>query len=364
MTESRIGVQIESCLALLLTSLVFFLVPAGVIWAQDGGDLQDPEEAPGTPDPGAETPVISQEIVVTARKREEVLSDVPIAITLVTGEELQKTNITDLSQLSLAAPNFHHSEDVNSSDRFIVRGLGTTGSNLGFEEAVGQVINGYFFGRSRFGRTMFLDIEQVEVLKGPQGALIGKNNSVGAINITTRKPGSELGGYLLATADFDSAAGLAVEGAVDVPISDKVRARFAGRFEDKEGWVTNLGTGNEDQEREDFTVRGLLDWQISDRWTAELMVQVGDLQRSGRQRELVNCVGDATSDNPRDASEDCVFNASKDVLFLVNGEPNREPHDTEYSMFGLTLNRFFDNFHIPGQPCRVRIVRCLGFRSC
>lgn len=334
--------------------MTVFLV-AGWMWLHPAAEARaqaevEPEAATSESASGeeaaAEEQVITDEIVVTARKREEALADVPIAITLISGEQMEEANITDLTQMALAAPNFHHSEDVNSSDRFIVRGLGTTGSNLGFEEAVGQVINGFFFGRSRFGRTMFLDIEQVEVLKGPQGALIGKNNSVGAINITTRKPGFEYGGYVTATADFEDAAGLSIEAGVDVPFSEKVRTRFAARFEDKEGWLTNLGTGREDQEREDFTIRGTLEWNISDTFTAELFTQVGDLNREGRNREIFNCVGDANSPNPRDPSEDCLFNARKDVLFLVNGEPNPEPHNTEYSIFGLTLNKFFEDFHL------------------
>ncbi|MCG8459211.1 MAG: TonB-dependent receptor [Holophagales bacterium] len=290
--------------------------------------------------------VIEEVITVTARKREEALVEVPIAITFLDGEMMQSSNISDLSELSLSATSFIHSEDVNSFDRFIVRGLGTTGSNLGFEEAVGQVVNGYYFGRSRFGRTMFLDIEQVEILKGPQGALIGKNNSVGAINITTRKPGQTFGGFLTTTYDFEDGEGFAVESAVDVPFSEAAKARFAVRFEDREGWVRNLGTGRNDQERDDFTARGILDWQLDDTLHAELMIQAGDLQRNGRGREIYNCVGDATSPAPRDPGEDCLFNGEKDVLFLINGEPSPEPHDTEYSMLGLTLNKYYDRAYL------------------
>ncbi len=333
---------------LFIVVLLLLLLPTAFTLATENTaatENQDSAETSGEGAADAEE-IITDEIVVTARKREEALSEVPIAITLMTGEVMQDSNITDLTKLSLATPNFHHSEDVNSSDRFIVRGLGTTGSNLGFEEAVGQVVNGFFFGRSRFGRTMFLDVERVEVLKGPQGALIGKNNSVGAINITTRKPSRSFGGYLLATADFEDAAGYGVEAAVDVPFSENARARFAGRFEDREGWLTNFGTGQEDQEREDFTIRGILEWNITNTFTAELMVQTGDLQRDGRQREIYNCVGDATSPNPRDPEEDCIFNAAKDVLFLVNGQPNPEAHDTDYSIFGLTLSKYFEDFHV------------------
>ncbi|MEM1205755.1 MAG: TonB-dependent receptor [Acidobacteriota bacterium] len=290
--------------------------------------------------------IVSDEITVTARKREEALAEVPIAITHLDGDSMRESNISGLSELSLSAPNFIHAEDVNSFDRFIVRGLGTTGSNLGFEEAVGQVVNGYYFSRSRFGRTMFLDVEQVEILKGPQGALIGKNNSVGAINITTRKPGQTFGGHLTTTYDFADGEGFAVESAVDVPITDALKSRFTVRFEDREGYVRNFGTGRNDQERDDVTARGILAWQIDDTLQAELMVQVGDLQRNGRGREIYNCVGDATSPNPRDPSEDCLFNGEKDVVFLINGEPSPEPHDTEYSMVGLTLNKYFDNLYL------------------
>lgn len=330
------------CLALLASS-----VP---LLAQDDtrkpGSAADKSSARESEATEADEQMVADEITVTARKREETLAEVPIAITLLDGEMMRESNISDLSELSLSAPNFIHAEDVNSFDRFIVRGLGTTGSNLGFEEAVGQVVNGYYFSRSRFGRTMFLDVEQVEILKGPQGALIGKNNSVGAINITTRRPGPTFGGHLTTTFDVEDGEGFTVESAVDVPISDAVKARFAVRSEDREGVVRNLGTGRNDQERDDLTARGLLAWQIDDTLQAELMVQVGDLRRNGRGREIYNCVGDATSPNPRDPSEDCLFNGEKDVRFLINGELSSEPHNTEYSMVGLTLNKYFKNSYL------------------
>lgn len=351
---TRMGSLFHPGLALLLAAL-WGVYPAAAA-ARDG--VPDPpvkkesmEKAPAE-EPVEEEPteagdeIVSAEITVTARKREEALADVPIAITLLSGEMMQDSNISDLTALSLTATNFTHSEDVNSFDRFIVRGLGTTGSNLGFEEAVGQVVNGYFFGRSRFGRTMFLDVEQVEILKGPQGALIGKNNSVGAINITTRKPGSTFGGYLRTTYDFADGEGYSVESAADVPISGALRARFAVRFEDREGWLTNLATGRDEQERDDVTARGIFDWRMSDTLQAELMVQAGDLERNGRAREIYNCRGDATSPDPLDPGEDCLFNAEKDVLFLINGVPSPEPHDTEYSMVGLTLNKYFDRAYL------------------
>ena len=128
-----------------------------------------------------------EEVLVTAQKRVESLQDVPIAITAVTGDSLQAGGITRMEDLAPALPNFQFAEAVSGSDNIFMRGIGS-GPNFGFEQAVGQVVDGFFFGRSRFGRATFLDLERVEILKGPQGALIGKNTSGGAINITTANP--------------------------------------------------------------------------------------------------------------------------------------------------------------------------------
>ena len=109
-----------------------------------------------------------EEVTVTARKKEESLSDVPIAISAVSGDFIQESNISDILGLADEVPNLSFGETFNSSDRFAIRGVSTNGSNIGFEQAVGFNVDRYYFGRSRFGQTMFLDLERVEVLKGPQ----------------------------------------------------------------------------------------------------------------------------------------------------------------------------------------------------
>ena len=153
------------------------------------------------------TRAVLDEVVVTARKREEGLNDVPIAITAMTGDMIQESNLSDIGGLAEELPNVSFGEAFTSSDRFAVRGISTNGTNVGFEQAVGFNVDGFYFGRSRFGQTMFLDLERVEVLKGPQNTLIGKNNTAGAINIVSRKPGEELGGYVSGTYDFEAAEG-------------------------------------------------------------------------------------------------------------------------------------------------------------
>ena len=278
---------------------------------------------------------VLEEVTVTARKKEENLSDVPIAISAVTGDFLQESNLSDILGLAEQVPNLSFGEAFNSSDRFAIRGISTSGSNIGFEQAVGFNVDGYYFGRSRFGQTMFLDLARVEVLKGPQNTLIGKNNTAGAINITTRKPGEEFGGYVATTFDFEAGEGFALEGAVDLPISDTVRARVAARVEDKDGYVEHGVTGADDAgARENVSIRGIVQWDVSDDLDATLIYQYGDIDRGARPREAgANC-------NVAHPVDDCAYNnvTYEDVIWAGEDRSGDFATETDYSLIGLTLN--------------------------
>jgi iron complex outermembrane receptor protein len=110
-----------------------------------------------------------EEITVTARKREESLLDVPVSIAVVTGEALRNSAVERLEALAPTIPNFHFAEAVSGNDQIFMRGVGS-GVNSGFENSVGQVIDGLFIGRSRFGRALFMDVAQVEILKARSSA--------------------------------------------------------------------------------------------------------------------------------------------------------------------------------------------------
>ena len=175
-----------------------------------------------------------EEVIVTAQKREEGLQDVPIAISAVSGDSLRMGNISNLQDLSSLVPSLYVAESF-VGDSIFIRGLGSGQNNLGFEQAVGRVVDGYFYGRSRFSRISFLDIERVEVLKGPQGALIGKNTTAGAINITTAKPTDEFEGWITPTYEFEADEGYTIEGAVSGPLGDSLRGRLALKLVDRDG---------------------------------------------------------------------------------------------------------------------------------
>ena len=130
-----------------------------------------------------------EEIVVTAAYREQGLQDVPVSISAVTGDTIAESAIQKAEDIQFLVPNFTLTETGIGTNAF-VRGIGS-GINQAFEQSVGTYIDGVYFGRAQQWRAPFLDIERVEVLRGPQSILFGKNSVAGALNITTAKPTAE-----------------------------------------------------------------------------------------------------------------------------------------------------------------------------
>ena len=295
--------------------------------------------------------MVLEEVIVTAQKRAESLQDVPVAITAVTGDNLRSAGIDKLETLAPSIPSFHVGEAFGGSDQMWLRGLGS-GVNFGFEMAVGQVVDGFYYGRSRFGRSQFLDIARVEVLKGPQGAIIGKNTTAGAINITTAKPTQEFEGWVSAAAQFEGGDGATFEGAISGPLTDSLSGRVALRYEDRDGYVENLTNGEDDQSVDDYSGRVSLLFEPSDTFNAAFQYGTGDFERTGRNMEATECdVGPTTE--YRDflaannvTNQDCKLNYTRPTVVTKNGVGDLETQETEFNTAGLTLNWVFDNFTI------------------
>lgn len=303
--------------------------------AQD--DAPASAEGPGAAGTGG----LVEEIVVTARKREESLQDVPIAITAVTGDSIQARGIENLEDLSQTVPNLFVSENT-TVDQIGIRGL-FSGSNFGFEQAVGQIVDGFFFGRPRLTRLPFFDIERVEVLKGPQGALIGKNTTAGAINITTKLPTRDLRAALTAQYEkFDDAgSGYSVDGALSGPLAGNLRGRFAFYRAEDGGYIRNLANNTQVPDRDDWVGRLVLAWDPTNdidvvfRWTK------ADLFRKGQSKQLAYC-----SQNFRNFLVRRGLGANCDgppdkVTFALgprNGQGNFDQFSTELDIVGLTVN--------------------------
>jgi len=183
-----------------------------------------------------------EEIIVTAQKRAQSLQDVPISMTAVSGQKMDDSGITNFEQLSEFVPNLSITE--NAVNTIIsMRGI-SIGANQSFEQSVGVYVDGVHFGKSRQLRTGLFDLQQIEVLRGPQGILFGKNTLAGAINVTTAEPemGSEgLNGKIAVTAESND--GETIEGNLNYSPADNLAFRLAFRDQEDDGYMTNSFPG-------------------------------------------------------------------------------------------------------------------------
>ena len=222
-----------------------------------------------------------EEIIVTATKREEGLQQVPIAISVISGQQIENKSIHTIEDLSSYIPNVHMSE-ASTGTQIFIRGIGS-GVNYGFEQSVGTFVDGVYFGRGRSARGRFLDLERVEVLKGPQSTLFGKNTIAGAMNITTAQPTEEFEGYVSAgyTSELEAKTITAV---ISGPLSNSVRGRLAVRSYEDEGYVRNRAAdGVDGPQKESLYARATLAIDVNEDWTATIKAEHGNLDVLGRQ---------------------------------------------------------------------------------
>ncbi len=171
--------------------------------------------------------VALEEIVVTAQKRAESLQDVPVAVSAVTGNKIAEAGIIRLEDLRNYVPTLF-TQETAIGNNISIRGI-FSGVNPGFEQSVGTYVDGIYRGRPQQSRMQFLDLERIEVLRGPQSILFGKNSVAGALNITTARPTRELEGSVSALyePEFNEEE---YTGYVSGPLSDTVRGRLAARY--------------------------------------------------------------------------------------------------------------------------------------
>lgn len=226
-----------------------------------------------------------EEIVVTATKRAESIQDVPISISAYSGDFLENSDIRTLQDLSLYAPNFtmaYSSQATNA--RIFIRGIGSVG-NSGIETSVGVFVDGVYYPRPGSVIGNLLDIEAAEVLRGPQGTLFGRNTAAGALNLRTRDPSDEFGGYV--QAGFGDYGAYSIEGVVNTPISDKLALRLAGKFAERDGYGFNTLTGKEIGERDDLTLRAKLGIDFSPDVYGTLTLDYNEVNSGGQIIELL-----------------------------------------------------------------------------
>jgi iron complex outermembrane receptor protein len=226
--------------------------------------------------PGASDESVATEIIVTAQRREERLQDVPLAVTALTAEELQNSRIENVQDLEERVSSLTFTQSTNEQNSSLrIRGVGTSLFGTGFEPSVSIVLDGVVLARQGQGFVDLIDLERVEVLRGPQGTLFGKNATAGVVNITTRRPSSDFevfGDVTVAERDE-----YRVRGSVSGPIGTTLGARLTGFYSDVGGHILNRATGEFINGSESYGARGQLEWDA----TPDLnLLLIGDYRKS------------------------------------------------------------------------------------
>ena len=220
------------------------------------------------------------EIVVTATKREQTLQEVPVAVSVVQEDTIENAQIIDVFDLQTVVPSLRVSQNQSSTNTtFSIRGFGNGGNNLGIEPSVGVFIDGVYRSRSVSAISDLVDIERVEVLRGPQSTLFGKNASAGVISIVTQSPQFDWGGKLEGTiGNYNQTI---VKGYVTGPIlGDSLAFSLSGTMNRRDGFAENLFNGDDLNDRDRSSVRGQLLFEPTDNFSARVIADYDLLEEA------------------------------------------------------------------------------------
>jgi outer membrane receptor protein involved in Fe transport len=227
---------------LLAGAGAFAVAVPGVALAQDA----EPEAQQG-----------SNQIIVTASKREQTLQEVPISVSVTSGETIERAQIRDVLDLQTVVPSLRVSQlQSASSTTFIIRGFGNGDNNFGIEPSVGVFIDGVFRSRSAAALSDLNMVQRIEVLNGPQSTLFGKNASAGVISVVTKEPQYEFGG--LVEASYGNFNAMVLRGELTGPISENIAWSIDGSYNKRDGYATIVNLDEEISERNRWSARGQL----------------------------------------------------------------------------------------------------------
>ncbi|MBN9789429.1 TonB-dependent receptor [Pseudonocardia sp. TMWB2A] len=195
------------------------------------------------------------DIVVTAQRRSESVQDVPIAISAFSGDQLQKQGVASTLELGRFVPNLvsMNNTGIGTANAFYLRGLGNTETIATFDPPVGTYVDDIYLSRQNSNNINLFDVERVEVMRGPQGTLFGRNTTGGAVNVILKQPKSQFGGY--AEIGYGRFNKKVARASVDVPLSDSFAIKLSGYWQDDDGYAKNITTGQRVNDDDGWGVR-------------------------------------------------------------------------------------------------------------
>jgi iron complex outermembrane recepter protein len=262
---------------ILLASVSLFTVPA---LAQSTASAPVAQVATPAAAPAAPKEAGLAEIVVTATKREQNLQNVPVAVTAITAASLQNQHITEFADLTRAAASLTVTQATASpNNSIILRGIGTFAFSIGVEPSVAVLVDDVPVVQQAQAFDNLTDVERIEVLRGPQGTLFGKNASAGAVSIVTKDPGkrAEASGELLATSDSQYGGNFSFS----TPLGDTAGLRVSGYYSKFDGYIHNLFNGHLLGDEQKDGIRAKLLVHITPKLTATLTGNYSELNQNG-----------------------------------------------------------------------------------
>ena len=237
------------------------------------------------------------DIIVTAQKRSERLQSVPLAVTVVSGDAIASQGRTSLEGAQYLVPSLNFVKAGTALNQALfLRGIGTTSFSIAVEPTVSTVLDGVVLSRAAEAFTDLVDIDRLEVLRGPQGTLFGKNASAGVINIVSRRPGNTVGGYAEASLFFANGLQYRARGAIDLPLSESVRTRTTAFYDNYDGNIFNIAPNVNRRVNgyEHYGVRSIVEADVS---AFVKLTLIGDYHRNND-----DCCADVIGDPPLTAA--------------------------------------------------------------
>jgi len=244
------------------------------------------------------TPVFAEdkleEVIVTAQKRAETLGEVPLSVQVFNADFLKEMGVKKVEDLVNISTNFHYTE-TGLSTQVRIRGIGS-GNSQGFEQSVGQYVDGVYYGRAPLFRSAIYDVQQVEILKGSQNAQFGKDSIAGALSIKTAEPTESFYGKLTAGYTPQSNQKLG-ELNISGPLTPDLSARLTLRKLDEDGYMRNTTQNHDDPGRNETNARLKLNWNVTDSFTLKTKLETNTFDVTGRPYEIVQDLPSKTTLN-------------------------------------------------------------------
>ncbi len=280
-----------------------------------------------------------EEVIVTARKREQSLQDVSVAVTAVTAADLAANQIRNSEDLVAMVPSLNFQKGSNArQSSFNIRGIGTQSFSTGVEPSVSTMVDGVVMGRSLQAFMQLMDVERVEVLRGPQGTLFGKNSTAGVVHVITQNPADEFELEVMGGVE----EGEKWMGGFNVSntLTDNLAFRIAGFASEEDGWIENVNNGDDLNNYDEQTIRGKLRWTPMDtlelKWASDY---------SGRDCECTQ--NTIRSMDPFNGNEDDVQEILDELAPVVPGDENDKANvsyapDQDWESWGHSLEINYD----------------------